>query len=265
MTFWPCPAHTGLCSLYIHCHPQPLAPMWLVVQLVKNLPAMQETRVQFLGREDPLEKEMATNSSTLAWRIPKDTGAWQATVHGVARVGHNLATKPPPAPFFTEPNILRKTGIWHLGSFAALLAPGQKSPWATKYKESIRNPKITVHMCSWGKLWIRYEKIKKTQLSLPKSQEQKQSICTLHVIPPREYADLLSHTFCPTLGSNPTLIPYKEPALPSPTCPNQGATETVTCFPSRLLQRESQYSLAWISCLASYKFLLITKAKNPGQ
>ena len=42
----------------------------LVVQLVKNLPVMQETRVWSLGWEDPLEKEMATHSSTLAWRIP---------------------------------------------------------------------------------------------------------------------------------------------------------------------------------------------------
>ena len=42
----------------------------LVAQLVKNLPAVQETSVQFLGREDPLEKEMATHSSILAWRIP---------------------------------------------------------------------------------------------------------------------------------------------------------------------------------------------------
>ena len=42
----------------------------LVVQPVKNLSAMQETRVQFLGQEDPLEKEMATHSSILAWRIP---------------------------------------------------------------------------------------------------------------------------------------------------------------------------------------------------
>ena len=42
----------------------------LVAQLVKNLPAMQETWVQFLGWEDPLEKEMATHSSILAWRIP---------------------------------------------------------------------------------------------------------------------------------------------------------------------------------------------------
>ena len=41
-----------------------------MAQLVKNLLAMQETKVQSLGREDPLEKEMATNSSTLAWRIP---------------------------------------------------------------------------------------------------------------------------------------------------------------------------------------------------
>ena len=38
--------------------------------MVKNLSAMQETRVQFLGWEDPLEKEMATHSSILAWRIP---------------------------------------------------------------------------------------------------------------------------------------------------------------------------------------------------
>ena len=42
----------------------------LVTQTVKNLPAMQETRVQFLGGEDPLEKEMETCSSILAWRIP---------------------------------------------------------------------------------------------------------------------------------------------------------------------------------------------------
>ena len=42
----------------------------LVASSVKNLPAMQETRVQFLGGEDPLEKEMATHSSILAWRIP---------------------------------------------------------------------------------------------------------------------------------------------------------------------------------------------------
>ena len=42
----------------------------LVAQSVKNLPVMQETQVRFLGQEDPLEKEMATRSSILAWRIP---------------------------------------------------------------------------------------------------------------------------------------------------------------------------------------------------
>ena len=42
----------------------------LVAQTVKRLPAMRETRVRFLGREDPLEKEMAVHSSTLAWKIP---------------------------------------------------------------------------------------------------------------------------------------------------------------------------------------------------
>ena len=42
----------------------------LIAQLVKNLPAMQEIQVGFLGWEDPLEKEMATHSSILTWRIP---------------------------------------------------------------------------------------------------------------------------------------------------------------------------------------------------
>jgi len=42
----------------------------LVAHTVKNPPAMQETRVQYLGREDPLEKEMASHSSILAWKIP---------------------------------------------------------------------------------------------------------------------------------------------------------------------------------------------------
>ena len=41
-----------------------------MAQMVKNLPAVQETQVRFLGQEDPLEKEMATHSSILAWKIP---------------------------------------------------------------------------------------------------------------------------------------------------------------------------------------------------
>ena len=42
----------------------------LVAQMVKCLPAMQETWVRYLGQEDPMEKEMATHSSTVAWKIP---------------------------------------------------------------------------------------------------------------------------------------------------------------------------------------------------
>ena len=57
----------------------------LVAWLVKNLPAMQETQVRSLGGEDPLEKEMATHSSILAWRILwTEEPAW-ATVHGIKK------------------------------------------------------------------------------------------------------------------------------------------------------------------------------------
>jgi len=53
--------------------------------MVKNPPAIQETWVQFLGWEDPLEEGMATHSSILAWRILMDRGVWQATAHGVTK------------------------------------------------------------------------------------------------------------------------------------------------------------------------------------
>ena len=54
------------------------------------------TWVQSLAQEDTLGKEMATHSSILALKNPMDSGAWRATVHRVARVGHDLAIKPPP-------------------------------------------------------------------------------------------------------------------------------------------------------------------------
>ena len=53
--------------------------------MVENLTAMQETQVQSLGQEDPLEEGMATHSSILVWRIPVDRGAWQAAVLGVVK------------------------------------------------------------------------------------------------------------------------------------------------------------------------------------
>ena len=55
----------------------------LVAQTVKNLLAMQETQVRLLGQEDPLEKDMATHSNTLAWKMNRE--AWQAMVHRVAK------------------------------------------------------------------------------------------------------------------------------------------------------------------------------------
>ena len=63
-----------------------------MAQTVKRLPAMQETQVQSLGWEDPLEKEMATHSSTLAWKIPwtEEPGGLQSM--GLQRVRHGWAT-----------------------------------------------------------------------------------------------------------------------------------------------------------------------------
>ena len=56
-----------------------------MAQIVKDLPAVWETSVRSLGWEDPLEEGMATHSRILAWRIPKDRGAWQAAVHGIVK------------------------------------------------------------------------------------------------------------------------------------------------------------------------------------
>ena len=60
-----------------------------VAQMVENLPGMRETQVRSLGWEDPLEKETATHSSTLAWRIPwrEEPGVLQSM--GSQRVGHD--------------------------------------------------------------------------------------------------------------------------------------------------------------------------------
>ena len=69
----------------------PLQYSWasLVAELVKNLSAMQETWVQSLGWEDPLEKEKATHSSILAWRIPWTEEPGRLQSMGLQRVGHN--------------------------------------------------------------------------------------------------------------------------------------------------------------------------------
>ena len=73
-----------------------------MAQRVKLLPTMWETWVRFLGREDPLEKEMATHSSILAWKIPWSEKPGRLPAMGSQRVGHDRATSlhnfitPPP-------------------------------------------------------------------------------------------------------------------------------------------------------------------------
>ena len=69
----------------------PLQYSWtsLVTQLVKNLPAMWETWVRSLSWEDPLEKEMATHSSILAWKIPRTEGPGRLQSVGSQRIGHD--------------------------------------------------------------------------------------------------------------------------------------------------------------------------------
>ena len=84
ITGFPCHFYTFLSLI--------LSNNSLVAQRIKHLPATQETRVRSLGWEDPLEKEMATHSSTLVWRIPwtEEPGRLQST--GWQRVGHDWAT-----------------------------------------------------------------------------------------------------------------------------------------------------------------------------
>ena len=81
--------------IYTHTHTHTCIQASLVAQLVKNLSAIQETWVQFLGWEDPLEKKMATHSSILDWRISwtKEPGRLQSM--WLQRVGHDSGTKPP--------------------------------------------------------------------------------------------------------------------------------------------------------------------------
>ena len=66
-----------------------IAPTSLVAQTVKRLSTMRETRVRSLGREDPLEKEMAIHSSTIAWKIPWTEEPGRLQSMGSKRVGHD--------------------------------------------------------------------------------------------------------------------------------------------------------------------------------
>ena len=75
-----------ICFLHDSCYMDRAS---LAAQMVKRLPAMWETWVQFLGQEDPLEKEMAIHSSTLAWKIPWTEEPDRLQSMGLQRVGHD--------------------------------------------------------------------------------------------------------------------------------------------------------------------------------
>ena len=85
--------HVGGMGLFpVPCnHRVPLLAS-LVAQMVKHLPAMQDIWVRSLGREDPLEKEMANQSSSLAWKIPWTEELGRLRSMGSQRVGHHWAT-----------------------------------------------------------------------------------------------------------------------------------------------------------------------------
>ena len=95
---------------------------------VKSLPAVLETQVWSLGQEDPMEKETATHSGTLAWKNPMDGRAWQDTVHGVAKSQTRLSS----FTFTLHFHALEKEMATH-SSILAWRIPGTGAWWAAVY------------------------------------------------------------------------------------------------------------------------------------
>ena len=94
---------------------QDLDLVYLNTQMVNRLPTMQETRVLSLGREVPLEKEMATHSSILAWKIPWTEESGRLQSMGRQRVGHDWATS---LHFNLNTKYLKKAEHWRIDAFA---------------------------------------------------------------------------------------------------------------------------------------------------
>ena len=109
-----------------HCMPpqisSPLPRASPVAQTVKRLPAMRKTRVQSLGQEEPLEKEMAAHSSTLDWKVPKGVGSTLSGWHGCSCLGALFAQRREPISG-RAPN-LEACGLYsNRGSFIQRSAP----------------------------------------------------------------------------------------------------------------------------------------------
>ena len=137
----------------------------VVVQLIKNPPAMQENWVQSLGWEDPLEEGAATHSTILAWRIPMDRGAWRATISRGAKSQ-------------TQPSNLAQQHVTsqHLASHCLdfLCCPSLSLLWLTGSQIPERIPQIfeqfTDCLVSWHlSLWFSLiPKVMRAQLIIPK-------------------------------------------------------------------------------------------------
>ena len=118
---------------------------------------------------------------------------------------------------------------WGLGPFAAGPAPGQMSSPATDTKK-LEGLKVTACMCSWDRLWTKDTKRPKTQLPLPRCQEQRQGPAhtPLHTIAQKGWADHPGHLSGPTPGPA-TALSFKEPArMP----PQEASGAPITCSPS---------------------------------
>ena len=140
----------------------------LVAQMVKCLPAMRETRVRSLGQEDPLEKEMATHSSILAWKIPwtEETDGLQSM--GSQRVQHDWATS---LSFFSFLPFLRQGAMDPIpsrGTTIPQLCPTSHVAQHTHMHTHTRTEEISddskvahVNLSPWGAIIKGKKKLKK--------------------------------------------------------------------------------------------------------
>ena len=137
--------------------------------MVKHLPTMPETRVRSLDREDPLEKEMATHSSTLAWRIPWTKVPGRLQSMGLQRVRHDWVTSLHFIHFQIKPEVYKQEKYmpWNcmskkLNEIRITILP--------QYKENPVRQKTWSHMCRRSYLSCLW-------LILCMADEQRKAIC----------------------------------------------------------------------------------------
>ena len=175
--------------------------------MVKNLHATRETWVRSLGWEDPLEEGMATYSSILAWRIPMDRGAWQATVHGVTKSQTPL-----------ELSTAQHTGGWGGGAVgseepagATLVQPKSPSPSSggdgTHRALRLRDPTPHMHVPRLSSPRL-FPSISVWSLLPPQSRKDKERLKQKHKKRP-ESPSILTPPVVPTADKVPLLTPRR--------------------------------------------------------